>query len=47
MRRVETSRRGFKAAEFEEEGVQPSEEDSRPQNPEEEAQTDKRAQRGV
>jgi hypothetical protein len=42
MRRVETTRRGFEAAEFDEEDVQPNEEDSRPQKPDEEAQTDKK-----
>jgi hypothetical protein len=40
VRRVETTRRGFGAAEFDEEAVQPDEEDSRPRNPYQEAQTD-------
>ena len=42
MRRVEMTRRGFEAAEFDEEGVQPDEEDSRPRKPDEEAQTDEK-----
>jgi hypothetical protein len=42
MRRVEMTRKGFEAAEFDEEGVQPNEEDSRPWKPNEEAQTDKK-----
>jgi hypothetical protein len=42
MRRVETARRGFEAAEFDEEGVQPGEEYSRPRKPDEEAQTDEK-----
>ena len=42
MRRVETTRMGFEAAEFDEEGVQPDEEDSRPRNPDEAAHTDEK-----
>jgi hypothetical protein len=42
MRRVEMTRRGFEAAEFDEESVQPDEEDSRPRKPDEEAQTDEK-----
>jgi hypothetical protein len=42
MRRVETARRGFEAAEFDEEGVQPGQQDSRPQKPNKEAQTDEK-----
>jgi hypothetical protein len=42
MRRVETTRRGFEAAEFDEEDVQPDEEDSRPRKPDQEAQTDEK-----
>jgi hypothetical protein len=42
VRRVETPRRGFKATEFDEEGVQPDEEDSRPRKPDVEAQTDEK-----
>ncbi len=42
MRRVGMTRRGFEAAEFDEEGVQPDEEDSRPRKPDEEAQTDQK-----
>jgi hypothetical protein len=42
MRMVETTRRGFEASEFDEEDVQPDEEDSRPRKPGEEAQTDKK-----
>ena len=42
MRRVETARRGFEAAEFDKEGVQPGEEYARPRKPDEEAQTDEK-----
>jgi hypothetical protein len=45
MRRVETTRRDFKAAEFHEEGVQPDKEESCPRKPNEEAPTNKKGPR--